>query len=206
MMMIRDRYLVPFFLAFSGTRYLSPCPPVPLSPCVIPNIITFLREYYLSELYYENYSKERENMKGMNGNAELLNFVYQNSQMGVDTIRQLISIAEEDVFSEHLEEQQREYEAIHSEAREKLNQNGFDEKGISAFEKVRTYLMINMQTLTDKSSSHISEMLMVGSNMGIIDAIKNIKKYSDAEPDIIALMERLLRFEENNVQRLKEFL
>ena len=145
-------------------------------------------------------------MKGMNGNAELLNFIYQNSQMGVDTIRQLIGIAEEDTFTKHLEEQQREYEAIHSEAREKLNQNGFDEKGIGAFEKVRTYLMINMQTLTDKSSSHIAEMLIVGSNMGIIDAIKNIKKYSDAEPDIITLMERLLRFEENNVQRLKEFL
>ena len=26
----------------------------------------------------------------MNGNAELLNFVYQNSQMGVETIEQLL--------------------------------------------------------------------------------------------------------------------
>ena len=26
----------------------------------------------------------------MSGDAELLNFIYQNSQMGVDTIRQLI--------------------------------------------------------------------------------------------------------------------
>ena len=31
-----------------------------------------------------------------------------------------------------------------------LNENGYDEKGIGSFEKIRTYLMINLQTLTDK--------------------------------------------------------
>lgn len=66
--------------------------------------------------------------------------------------------------------------------------------------------MINMQTMTDNSASHIAEMLIIGSNMGIINAVKNMKKYSDAEPTILKLMERLLKFEENNVQQLKEFL
>jgi hypothetical protein len=49
-------------------------------------------------------------------------------------------------------------------------------------------------------------MLIIGSNMGIINAVKKLKKYKDAEPDIINLMERLLKFEENNVQQLKAFL
>ena len=31
----------------------------------------------------------------MSGDAELLNFIYQNSQMGVDTIRQLIGVVED---------------------------------------------------------------------------------------------------------------
>ena len=38
----------------------------------------------------------------MNKNAELLNFVYQNSQMGVHTLEQLIDIAENDNFKQHL--------------------------------------------------------------------------------------------------------
>ncbi len=42
--------------------------------------------------------------------------------------------------------------------------------------------------------------------MGVINAVKNLKKYSNAESDIANLMERLLRFEENNIQQLKEFL
>jgi hypothetical protein len=143
----------------------------------------------------------------MNGNAELLNFIYQNSQMGVETITQLNDIVEDEDFKKHLKAQLEEYRSIHEEAKSKLNRNGYDEKGISAFEKLRTYLMINIQTLKDNTSSHIAEMMMVGSNMGIINAIRNIKKYKDeAESDILNLMEKLLRFEEDNVQQLKVFL
>lgn len=142
----------------------------------------------------------------MNGNAELLNFVYQNSQMGVDTISQLISIAEDEEFKKHLESQLNEYREIHSTAKAELNNNGYDEKGIGAFAKVKTYLMINIQTLANKTPSHISEMLIIGSNMGVIDAIKNLKKYNQAEQHIIDLMDRLLRIEDNNIQQLKAFL
>jgi hypothetical protein len=142
----------------------------------------------------------------MNGNAELLNFIYQNSQMGVDTIEQLIGIVEDEEFKKQLESQYSEYKEIHNAAKLMLNKNGYDEKGIGAFDKIKTYLMINMQTLTDKTTSHISEMLIIGSNMGVINAVKNIKKYQDAEPDIITLMERLLKSEENNIQKLKAFL
>lgn len=54
--------------------------------------------------------------------------------------------------------------------------------------EIPNYLMINMQTITDKTPWHISEMLIIGSNKGIIDAIKKLKKYKDAEQDIIGLM------------------
>lgn len=142
----------------------------------------------------------------MNGNAELLNFVYQNSQMGVDTIKQLLDITDDDGLKSHLRAQLSGYEDIHFKAQKMLNANGFDEKGISAFDKVKTYMMVNFQTLTDRSSSHIAEMLIIGGCMGIVDAIKNTRKYSNAEHDIIMLMEELKRFEEDNSEKLKAFL
>ncbi|ROR27272.1 hypothetical protein EDD66_107186 [Mobilisporobacter senegalensis] len=142
----------------------------------------------------------------MNGNAELLNFIFQNSQMGVNTINQLLDIVEDTNFKKHLRDQLNEYQEINQLAMGKLNENGYDEKGISALEKLRTYMMINIQTLTDKSTSHIAEMLIIGSNMGIIDAIKNLKKYKDGQNDIVGLMDRLLKFEENNMKELKQFL
>lgn len=142
----------------------------------------------------------------MNGNAELLNFVYQNSEMGVNTIEQLLEIVEDENFKKRLESQVNEYREINKAARQALNENGYDEKGISTLDKIKTYLMVNMQTLNDKSTSHIAEMLVIGSNMGVINAIKNIRKYKNAEPGIVGLMERLLKFEENNTQELKAFL
>lgn len=142
----------------------------------------------------------------MDGNTELLNELYQNAQMGVNTIGQLIDITDSTEFKQHLQAQYAEYREMCGEAEALLKRKGYDEKGIGTFAKVRTYLMINMQTLSDKSPSHIAEMLMVGSNMGIINAIKNLKKYEHADKESLKLLKRLLRFEENNVQRLKAFL
>ncbi|MDR0288431.1 MAG: hypothetical protein LBI03_12100 [Clostridiales bacterium] len=142
----------------------------------------------------------------MNGNVELLNYIYQNSQMGTDTIGQLLDITEDNKFKNQLRSQYNEYREIHEDARNLLNENGYDEKGLGSFEKMKTYLMINMQTLTDKSSSHIAEMMTIGSNMGVIDAVKNIKKYKDADPEILDLMEKLKDFEENNINSLRPYL
>lgn len=142
----------------------------------------------------------------MNGNTELLNFVYQNAQMGTATINQLAEIVDESDFKNHLEAQLQGYRDMEHDAEKLLEANGCDEKGLSAFEKVRTYLMIDLQTLTDKSPAHVAEMMMIGSNMGVINAIKNLRKYEDAEKDIKGLMEQLQRFEERNIEQLKKFL
>ncbi|NLN64171.1 MAG: hypothetical protein GX144_01955 [Clostridiaceae bacterium] len=142
----------------------------------------------------------------MNGNAEMLNFIYQNAEMGIETINKLIEVTEDEDLKKHLQAQYEGYSEINREARSMLNKHGYDEKGIGTLERIRTYLMLNIQTMMDKTSSHIAEMLIVGSNMGVINAVKNIKKYQDAEKDIVGLMERLLRFEEDNIQQLKKFL
>ncbi len=143
----------------------------------------------------------------MNANVELLNFIYQNAEMGVATIDQLLGIVKDEKFKEQLNSQYQEYKLIHDEARKLLLANGHEEKELSLFERLRTYMMINMQTLTDKSTSHIAEMMMIGSNMGVIQAVKNIHKYKGGvESDILLLMERLLQFEEANLRELREYL
>ena len=142
----------------------------------------------------------------MNDDVKLLNFIYQNSQMGVETIDQLEKIVEDKNFKRYLKEKYEGYCKIHKDAKEKLNGHGYDEKGISSFEKLRTYLMINMQTLTDKSTTHIAEMMMIGSTMGIVSAIRNLNDYSNADNDIIKLMETLKAFEEKSYHDLQVFI
>ena len=141
-----------------------------------------------------------------NTNAKLLNFIYQNSAMGVQTITQLLDITDDPALLHQLEHQLEKYRSFHSEAKHRLMSFGFDDEGLTNFEKLRTYIMISVQTMADRSSQHIAEMLITGSNMGIIDAIKNLKHFPNAEKDIRGLMDELLKFEEDNVQKLKEFL
>lgn len=142
----------------------------------------------------------------MNGNAELLNFIYQNSQMGVETITQLLEISKDEKFTDHLKVELDGYELICTAAKNMLGCHGYDEKGIGTLDKIKTYLMINFQTMNDQSAGHIAEMMITGSNMGIIDGTKKQKEYAGAEPNINELMGKLMRFEEGNIESLKKFL
>jgi len=143
----------------------------------------------------------------MSADAELLNFIYQNSQMGVETLYQLLPMTDNEAFKKQLRAQLKEYTAIHEEAKELLNKNGCREKEIGQIQKVMTYLAIDMKTMVDKSASHMAEMLILGSVRGIVDCLRRIRQYEgEAEKEIVELMKRLLKFEENNVERLKKYL
>ena len=66
--------------------------------------------------------------------------------------------------------------------------------------------MINLKTLANKSPSHISEMLIQGSTMGIIDLTKKLKEYAEADQEILSLANKLLKLEQNNVEECKKYL
>ncbi len=142
-----------------------------------------------------------------NADAQLLNFIYQNSQMGAESLGEILPMVEAGKFKEGLRAQQKEYRQIHEEAGRKLNDAGYDEKGINAMQKMMTYLMIDMKLMVDSSPSHVAQMLIKGSNMGIIDAQKRIHEYESlADREVVKLMKHLKEFEEKNVERLKAYL
>lgn len=145
----------------------------------------------------------------MDGNTEILNFIYQNSQMGIDTLKQLIELTKNsrnEEFKNVLQSQYDEYKKIYTDTEELIKSRGKDPKDLNAFAKISTYLMINLKTIIDKTPSHISEMLIQGSTMGIIDVTKRINDYGDADKEILDLAHRLLQFEKDNQEEFKKFL
>ena len=138
----------------------------------------------------------------MSGNTELLNFVYQNSQMGMESLSQLLEIAEDEEFRSCMEKQLDKYREFHNEAKRLLQERGHNEKSLGMFDK----LMINMQTMSDKSTSHLAQMLIEGSSMGVTNALQDLRKYEDADTEILRLMRKLYKFEEKNVETYKAFL
>ena len=79
-------------------------------------------------------------------------------------------------------------------------------KGIGAMAKISSYLSVNMNTMIDKTSSHLAEMMMQGSNMGIIEITQKLREYGDADGAVLALGQKLLKTEERNLEQLKKFL
>ncbi|WDV47997.1 hypothetical protein PV797_09945 [Clostridiaceae bacterium M8S5] len=142
----------------------------------------------------------------MNGNIEILNYIHQNSEMGRDTLKQLINIVKDSGFKKELKSQFDEYNKIYSESEKMLSKLNKEAKSIKQLSKISTYIMISLKTLTDKTPSHISQMLIQGSTMGVIDITKKLKEYKDADSKILKLGDKLLKFEQKNIEELKKFL
>ena len=142
----------------------------------------------------------------MDGNIELLNYIYQNSEMGKDTLTQLIKMTTDENFKNNLQSQLNEYNSIFNEADEKLKSNNKESKSIGTLTKVSTYISINFNTLINKTPSHMAEMLIQGSTMGIIDITKKIKEYKSQDQTILGLANKLLQFEQKNIDELKKIL
>ena len=142
----------------------------------------------------------------MNKDTELLNFIHQNAEMGKNTMSQLIAITDDPSFQEKLSQQLEDYNRVCMASNVLLQSAGHETKGLSPLTKFSTYLSVNMNTMSDKSPSHISEMLIQGSTMGIIDITKKLKEYKDADKGILSLGQALLEQEEANIERLKKTL
>ncbi len=142
----------------------------------------------------------------MSEEKELLNYIYQNSQMGVISLEKIIAISEDKKFNKLLKKQLSNYEYINSLITKIFMQNESLEKGLSNLVKIKTNLMINFQTITNKTTSHLAEMLIIGSTMGVINNIKNLNKYSQVQQDYIDILKQLLVTEETNIISLKDYL
>lgn len=143
----------------------------------------------------------------MDANNEMLNYIHQNAEMGQNTITKLIDIVEDGEFKSALQSQFNEYKQIFDETEKIVNKYGKTTKDINTLQKMEAYMMISMKTMNDKSPDHISEMLMQGSIMGIIQIIRRLKRYkNEVDSDVYNLGEKLLKTEQNNIEQLKKFI
>lgn len=142
----------------------------------------------------------------MNSDKELLQYVAKNTEMGIHSIEQLMQLVKDQEFLQVLQQQRREYQEIYDEATHKLKSHGEDLNKVSPMAKWSSYVMMHVQNWKDDSLSALAEMMMKGSNNGIIEITKHLNECDQADGDIVRLAKRLLKTEQNNVEQLKPFL
>lgn len=85
------------------------------------------------------------------------------------------------------------------------NYNDFPAE-LPPMQKVMGYVDIQVSTLNDKSNSHIAEMLIKGTNLGIIEGVKLKNHNPNTDVKIQNILDEFIKFQENNVEKLKKYL
>ena len=65
---------------------------------------------------------------------------------------------------------------------------------------------IQMNTLKDTSNSKIAELLIQGTNMGIIEGRKLLNHNKNLDKETDKLLNDFVKFQEESVEKLKSFL
>ena len=143
----------------------------------------------------------------MKENINALDELSKGACMGMDAIHFILDKIEDEKFKESLTTQYEKYQNIEKKIRKvyanyKVEDNP---KETSMMNKAMTWYGIEMKTLTDTSNSKIAELLMQGTNMGIIEGRKllNNKKVDQEVEDLIS---EYVTMQEDSVENLKKYL
>lgn len=138
--------------------------------------------------------------------AEMLNFIAKNAEMGVVGIDAVIDYADGEDFRQELKSQRTEYQKIYKSARDMLKNRGEAVEHPSPMAKISTDMMSKMKTMTDQSDSKIAEMMVQGNAMGVAKVIKRANEYDGDNKTITDLARKLQATEESNVENMKQYL
>ena len=141
----------------------------------------------------------------MKAEASLCCDIYRNAKMGAESIINLLPSVDDKEMESELTRQLTRYEEFASMSKDLLEKQGEKPLEESTFSRMMAKMGIKMNTMIDKTSSHIAQMIIEGAVMGITDIQKRLNEaddYGEAEP----IAKKLIAFEEDTIERMKEYL
>lgn len=158
---------------------------------------------YLLFLYLGGFMSETVNKTG-----ELSAAVYKNVKMGADMIVTLMPKIEDQQLKSDVTSQLASYEKYAVKVKKLISQSGEEAKEESPFTKWMAKMGIQMNTMTDSTTSHIAEMMIQGSIMNVTDLLRKVHEAEehDGGSSEMSLAREIVGFEESNIEKLKEYL
>lgn len=142
----------------------------------------------------------------MNRPEYILNEVNKGIKMGMDSISSIAEKVTDDQLKDDLQYEYNQYNAILNDVNAELGKYEEFPKELNPAQKMMGWFDIQMSTLTDNSDSKIAEMLIKGTNMGIIEGVKLLNNNPETTENIKNILTNFIHFQENNVERLKKYL
>jgi len=138
--------------------------------------------------------------------VNVLDELHKGACMGKDAIHFIMEKVKDDGLKQELNRQYEKYNEI-SDKIERLypEYSNKEPHETSAMNKAMTWYGIEMRTFMDDSTSKLAELLLQGTNMGIIEGRK-LLNHKGTEPEVHALVQEYVAMQEDAVEKLKTFL
>ena len=140
--------------------------------------------------------------------VEVLEDLYKNEKMGSDSILKVMPKASNEKFRAALTCQLSGYERFSEKAKEMLSERGYKAKEENPMTKLWASIGVAMNTMVDSSDSHLAQMVVEGSTMGVTDTLKLLRESenSGVTEKTLKMMRDIISFEEKNVEIMKGFI
>ena len=145
----------------------------------------------------------------MNETEEILTYIYQTSNMGYQSSKDLINSLQgkDNKIKKIVEEIEQNYEKYSKESEKLLNKKYLKAKSIGMMAKAMSKMNITKEMLNDNSDANIAEMLIQGLTMGNLELTKHIDNYEKtADKKVIDMAKSLRKFGEEYIEKLKVYL
>ena len=136
----------------------------------------------------------------------ILREIQKNTQMAMSTIDTLLDKTDDSEFTMSLSKQSLGYAKIHNYSVEKLVE---EQSGTYRTNQIADIMLrgsVHMGTLTNVSTSHLADMMIQGSNRGLTNMYKAVKHNAMAQDMSVELAKELMDFEEECIDKMKEYL
>lgn len=138
----------------------------------------------------------------------VLDEVNKGATMGMDAIEFIEKKVGDENFKKTLDLEYNKYKDISRRANNLYENYTYEKEPheTSAMNKIMTWWGIQMKAMNDKSNSNLSELLLNGTNMGIIEGRRLLNQNPDINKDIHTLLGDFVKMQEDSVETLKSYL
>lgn len=138
--------------------------------------------------------------------VNVLDELNKGACMGMDAINYILPKVKDKKLYDLLQKQYNEYKDVNLKISKLYPEySDKDPHETNAINKAMTWYGIQMKTLTDQSNSKIAELLMQGTNMGIIEGRK-LLNHKNTDPSVYSIIQEYVNMQEEIVEQLKKFL
>ena len=142
----------------------------------------------------------------MDSPGYILNEINKGIKMGMDSISNISEKVQDDEFKKDLKYQYDEYNNILNKVGNELTKYDDFPKELNPMQKTMGWINVEFSTIDDKSNSKIAEMMIKGTNMGIIKGRKLLNQNPETDENVKNILSEFVKFQENTVEQLKKYL